>query len=198
MNSLGVLICDRRVSCLQANSAVQSVCWPGKQPGEDSPTYLENLPGKPTWKTYLENLTGKPTWKSTFKSNLFLSWGVYPKWVFHQVVQFDWLHLPLMALYFARHPVVTWVDLPGKRAVDVSLIERSILRWTAAVVTSIQDPCQNCLCRSNDVPSGRNPAGSGRRPTFLRLSTRHRRNLSPDASFEKVGLNRILYFAIKD
>ena len=116
--------------------------------------------------------------------------------------------------------------LPGKRSGPVSLIEWSIVCWSRhqdLCRTSLTIVCCDRLCPtsnnvgasvplsvplSNDVgASVRRPTMSvpeetsphpGRRPTSLRLSTRQRRNLSFAGSNEKLGLNRILYFAIKD
>ena len=62
--------------------------------------------------------------------------------------------------------------------------------WTSPGKSSVRRPTMS-------VPEETSPH-PGRRPTSLRLSTRQRRNLSFAGSNEKLGLNRILYFAIKD
>ena len=156
MNSMCVFICDRHVSCPQANSAVQWVCWPGKQPGEP-PTHLPR----------------NPTSKNLFKSKPTLSLSVF----LHQVVEFDWLQLPLMALYFARRLARRYMSWSTWKEVVRRLLDWVINR-PLACSSRHQHPCQNRLCRSNDV-AGWNPARSGRRPTFPRLSTRRRKNLNP-------------------
>ena len=134
MNSLCVLICDRHVSCPQANSAVQCVCLAGKQPGELLTPLLTCLAKQ-----------------SIFKSSPTLSLSVFSplqEWVFHQVVQFDWLQLlPLMALYFAlRRLARRYMSWSTWKEVCLRLLDWAI-NPPPGCTSRHQRLCRNRLCR---------------------------------------------------
>ena len=104
-----------------------------------------------------------------------------------------------MALYFSRRLARRYMSWSTWKEVGGRLLDWAINRPLACSSRHQHHYRQNRLCRSNDVAAGWNPARSGRRPTFPRLSTRRRRNLSP-APVQKADLNGyfILPSRIKD
>ena len=192
MESMCVFICDRHVSCPQANSAVQWVCWPGKQPGE----LLTHLPRKPTSKTHLVNPPRKLTSKRSLKA-------IRPCHFPPSRVSFPLRGRVWLASAASNGSVL--FPTPGSSLHELIYLERG--RWTSPWLSDQSSPglqqssptslssesplsLQRCCCRTK-------PSQVRTSPDLSALVNPSSQEFEP-RSRSKSRPQRILYFAIKD